>query len=105
MRHAPNRKVVGGVMTPPYEAPNNNLSLSNVFYYLRRNRGRQRQTVTIPPQMNQESTQRPKSIPKAKQSRQQLCKSLLRHIAIPLLTKKLPRNSQQLLLDISYYAA
>lgn len=69
--------------------------------YLRPNRGTQTHATTIPPQMNQESTQRPNSIPRAKASRQQLCKSLLRHMAVPPKIKSCWEYSQQLLLDIS----
>ena len=48
-----------------------------------RNRGMQKQQATIRPQKNQESTQRPNRMPSPKQSIQQLCKSLLRHIWFP----------------------
>lgn len=43
----------------------------------------QKQQATIRPQKNQESTQRPNRMPRPKQSIQQLCKSLLRHIWFP----------------------
>lgn len=47
----------------------------------------QKQQATASPQKNQESTHRPNRMPSPKQSRQQLCSSLLRHIKIPPMKK------------------
>ena len=53
----------------------------------------QKQQATIRPQKNQESTHRPNRMPRPKQSMQQLCRSLLRHIWFPPYRKKLPGRS------------